>query len=385
MNKAPHICFVAPTAYPALAGDESIKMIGGAQIQQTIIAKELVARGYRVSMICMDHGQPSPVDIGGVTVHKAYGPDDGLPMLRFIWPRLTSIWRCMTQADADIYYYRAAGMLAGVIAAYAKLRGKKSIYAVAGNPDLEPNTNRIKYKRDRLLFEYGLRNVDQILVQNDYQRELCIHNYHREPVLINNCWPYRPAASRPPTGKYVLWVSMMRKLKQPHLFIELARALPQYHFKMIGGHKTQELRLFESVKKAAEEVPNLDFLGYVPLARTDELFDGARLFVNTSESEGFPNTFLQAWCRGVPTVSFVDCGARGGTGPIGLVVDSLDAMRDAVNRLMEDERQWSILSEASSRYFVSHHAPSTVIPQYEAVIESLLSPRHAARQGEQAR
>jgi glycosyltransferase involved in cell wall biosynthesis len=377
---AAHICFVAPTAYAAITGDHSTKRIGGAQVQQAIVARELAARGYRVSMICMDHGQASPLNAGGVTIYKAYRPTGGLPLVRFLWPRLSSIWRCMKQVNADIYYYRAAGMLAGVVAAFAKLNGKKSVYAAAGDPDLEPNTSRVKHKRDRLLFEYGLRTVDEIIVQNPRQKALCIRHYHRDPVLINNCWPAPTRAVRP--GRTILWVSMMRGLKQPHLFLELARSLPNYQFRMVGGHKEAEKALFEAMKSKAERIPNLDFLGYVPLNEIDELFDDARVFVNTSESEGFPNTFLQAWSRGIPTLSFVDCGARSSAGPIGVVVSTIEGMREALERLMTDDAYWKVKSDDSLRHFAAHHSPRIVIPQYETVIRTLLAPNDFRARGD---
>jgi len=47
-------------------------------------------------------------------------------------------------------------------------------------------------------------------------------------------------------------------------------------------------------------------MGKLPFEETLKIFDGATLFVNTSksESEGFPNTYIQAWLRGVPVISF---------------------------------------------------------------------------------
>src|ERR1051325_2175648 len=109
-----HVCFVAPQAWPVLAADSKIGKVGGAEVQQSILARLLAAHGYRVSMICLDYGQPERALIDGITVHKAYRPDEGVPLLRFVHPRLTAMWRALREADADVYYTRTAGMLAGV-------------------------------------------------------------------------------------------------------------------------------------------------------------------------------------------------------------------------------------------------------------------------------
>ena len=80
----PHICFVAPNAWPVFSRDPGIEYIGGAEVQQSILSRALAGAGYRVSMICLDFGQPQRVSLDGVTVYKAYRPDAGLPVLCFV-------------------------------------------------------------------------------------------------------------------------------------------------------------------------------------------------------------------------------------------------------------------------------------------------------------
>ena len=44
-------------------------------------------------------------------------------------------------------------------------------------------------------------------------------------------------------------------------------------------------------------------VGFVKPSEVIEYFKAASVFINTSTSEGFPNTFLQAWQCEVPVVS----------------------------------------------------------------------------------
>ena len=364
----PHVCFVAPTIWPVFSGDPNNDMVGGAEVQQAILARSLAAAGYRVSLICMDHGQPDGSVIDGVTVYRAHTPGGGLPVLRYLHPRLTSLWQAMQRADADIYYQRSAGMLTGVVAAFCSRHERRFIYAAASDRDFLPDLPGIRYGRDKWLFRRGVRQADAVVVQSERQMQACQSAYGRSATVVRSCH-VPPAPAAPAENGYVLWAGSVKALKRPELFLQLARMLPQVRFRMVGGG--QGTPVYEAMADEAATLPNVEFLGFIPYQQIQPQFDGARLFVNTSEWEGFPNTFLQAWARAVPAVSFFDTGSRqDGQAVVNVAVD-LAQMAALVQQLMSDAAAWQAAGQRSLAHYEAQHTPRAAVAAYGAIFAQI--------------
>ena len=365
----PHICFLAPTTWPILSRDREIRVVGGAEVQQSMIAPALARKGYRVSMICYDYGQPDRVEVGGVTIYNMHKPHEGIPVLRYVHPRLTSLWRALTRADADVYYQRTAAAYTGILAAFCRRHGRRSVYSGASDVDFIPGREDIRFARDRLIFRWGLRNVDRIIAQNPAQQASLKENYGRESVLIPSCY-VPPAGAHADRAGYVLWVATIRPSKRPEMLLEIARRMPNQRFVVVGGPDPapKEVRYYEAIREAARALPNIDLVGFVPYADADRYFDGARLVLNTSLYEGFPNTFLQAWARGIPTVAFVDTGSRRDGQPVYEIVKDIPEATWKLERLMRDDILWREASQRSAAHFRDHHSLDAVIGMYEREI-----------------
>jgi hypothetical protein len=97
------VCFTGLGNLPVLAPEYNHHGIGGEQVQQTLLAKALAARGYQVSMVVGDYGQSDAASWHCVTTYKAYRADAGLQVLRFVYPRWTATWAALMRADDDVY------------------------------------------------------------------------------------------------------------------------------------------------------------------------------------------------------------------------------------------------------------------------------------------
>ena len=366
-----HICFVAPYAWPVLSRDPNIQVVGGAEVQQCILARLLAANGYRVSMISFDYGQPSPTLVDGVTVYRSFRPDAGVPVLRFVHPRLTTMWRVLREVDADVYYQRSSAMWTGIIAEFCRRNGKRAIYAGASDRDFELGQEQIVHARDKWLYRRGLARVDRIVAQNPYQIESCRRNHQRQAVLIPSCYEL-PEDAKPGRGERILWVGTIHGYKRPEIFLDIAERLPERRFVMVGGPSVGGERLkpgyFEAIRDRALKMPNVEFTGFLPLAQVEPWFDRARVLVNTSVYEGMPNVFLQAWARGVPTVATVDVGA-----PVNTVFSDAQQGAAKVEALFADPDLWKRASEDSLAYFQRNHSSQEVLARYSRLIEELIS------------
>jgi glycosyltransferase involved in cell wall biosynthesis len=301
------ICLVSLNALPAISRQHQHLYAGGAEVQLAQLAMALAKLGHETSLVVGDFGQPDGAVYEGVRTLKAFKPSAGLPGFRFIYPRWTGLWRAVSRADADVYYYSCAGMVLGLLAMFCRVRQRRLVFRAASDSDCNPHTLLSEYRRDRWLYEYGLRRTDAVLVQSVTQQKAMMSNYGTTSTIVRGLIERPPHDSRSqPKDIDVLWVANLRRLKRPDRLVEMATALPQYRFHMAGGSVPGEENFFRHVEAQARKVDNLTFHGKVPYLEVGRLFDRARLVANTSEVEGFPNTFLQAWVRGIPVVTMFD-------------------------------------------------------------------------------
>jgi glycosyltransferase involved in cell wall biosynthesis len=370
----PHVCFVGLGNLPVLAPEYADQPAGGAELQQALLAKALARRGWPVSMIVFDHGQPDGAVWEGVRTIKAYRPDEGLPVLRFLYPRWTKLQRALRRADADVYYTSCAGAHLGQIALFARRRGRRVVFRVASNSDCDPRKLLVQYRRDRALYRYGLERADLVLAQTAQQQHALRQNFARDsrivPSLIEPAERTRPLQERDIDA---LWVGHIRSFKRPDVLLEMARRLPRLRFHMVGGRMPGSEPLFDAVRREAEALGNVTFHGAVPYLEARSLYERARLFVSTSDIEGFPNTYLQAWSHGTPVVAFLDPDGLLERHAMGCAARTADDMCMAIAALTHDQAQWQQASTRAKSYMERHHDEGKVLSPYVTALTGLRS------------
>jgi glycosyltransferase involved in cell wall biosynthesis len=361
----PSICFVGLRNLAVLAPQFDSGGAAGEPVQQTLLATALARRGYVVSMVTTDFGQADGQTWEGVTTYKAFAPNAGIPILRFVHPRWTGLWAALRRADADIYYVSCAGAIVGQVALFCRMHRKRFLFRVASDADCAPDTLIIEYARDRWLYEYGLRRACGVLAQTVKQQRLLRDNYAVGSEVAKLVVAQANAdATFAQRSVDVLWVSNIRRLKRPDLLLQLAGKIPDASFHIVGGIGAGERDCFEETRMRAGLLDNVTFHGPLPFREATALFGRTRAFVNTSDVEGFPNTYLQAWAAGTPVVAFFDPDGLIAREGLGIAVKTPDEMRAAVTKLLRDEAEWNAASARCKAFFAREYAEDIVLEPY---------------------
>lgn len=165
----------------------------------------------------------------------------------------------------------------------------------------------------------------------------------------------------------------MKASKCPAVFLRLAQDLSSdrdVEWIMVGApFPDRKDRL--DFDAAAAKVDKLTCTGPLPQERVNELLGSASVFVNTSEQEGFANTFVQAWLHGVPVVSLNANPDRVlDLEGIGFCAEGDYArLRDYVKLLLADNALRAKLGSRAARYAERHYTEKNA-DRVIAVIES---------------
>ncbi len=92
----------------------------------------------------------------------------------------------------------------------------------------------------------------------------------------------------------------------------------------------------------------------------------------TSDFEGFPNTFLEAWSHGLPVVSTFDPDDLIAKRDMGTVADDVPGLVSGIRGLLTSQQRWSEASKNARRYYLENHAVDKVMPRFERVFLDVL-------------
>ena len=349
--------------------------VGGVEIQSAAFAKWLAGRGYDTSIVTWADNGPRDEIVDGVRVVKTCAADAGVPGLRFVYPRVSSLVIALYNADADIYYHNCAESHTGVIAAWCAAARRTFVYSSASEADCRRVRPSWQPIHAWLLYRYGRRAADLVIAQTQRQvdlldRECGIRGLAVPmPGVLARLAPATIAdwRQRRDRGGTVLWVGRIDPRKRLEHLFSVARQMPNTAFRVVApssGFGDYD----RAVESQGRSLPNVEWLGRVGRDRMGALYREADCLCCTSAFEGFPNTFLEAWSHGIPVVSSFDPDDLIATRRLGRRANSVSEFVEALTCLTTSESDWHESSRASFDYYQERHNPEAALPRFESAL-----------------
>ncbi len=362
-SKPISVCFVSPKAYP-LFDPAADGVIGGAEVDLYLLATELAKDNhYNVTCITADYKQPDLQIIENVKIIKS---------LNFKQNQITGaikIWKAIKKAKANIYKMKTPSPGVPLVAAFCKLHKRCFVYRGAS----EREFNGVYLEKHPVLgrlFLRSLRRAAVITVQNHSDAELLQSAMNIDATVIPN--GHRRADLDELEKQTILWVGRSVDVKKPYRFLELAEKFPDEQFIMICQPATGD-NDYETLVTRAREIPNIQFHKSVPFKEIENYFAKAKVLVNTSDSEGFPNTFIQAAKAQTAILSytvnpdnFLDkykCGTDANA--------DTNQLSKALNQILKNN-QYKEMGKKAKQYFLKKHDVKKIIQLYKDIFGRLV-------------
>ncbi|SNR66947.1 Glycosyltransferase involved in cell wall bisynthesis [Maribacter sedimenticola] len=286
-------CFFVPF-YPLIKG--------GAEYQSKIIAQELAKKGYEIVFISGGHEKEKVSFYDGFKVYELV-IDTAIKARFFLYKDFMCRVHKIIKDEAPILIYqRILNTFTFHLSKFAKQQQIPFILHIADNYSVE-FSKKLRSSLKRYLFRKILETSPSIICQTDYQ------------ISKINEWGYEPMAKIPNMHpeiiderierniKRILWIGNAREVKQLELFLQLPALLKndKYQFHVIG--KLPDNQYGKGLLEKIKSCQNLTYHGSKENTFINSFLQTTGVLVNTSVSEGFSNTFIQAWMCGTPVVA----------------------------------------------------------------------------------
>lgn len=370
MKQKIRICFLSPDAYTNFEPKQGKNIgVGGSETQLYLLATELAKdENFSVYFIVNGFGDLKSKIYQNVFVQKTIS---ALPLIGKLFILFHACF-FLLKNKADIYINRAKGLEVFLVVLIKKILGKKNIYMMAGDPEVDSIQKSLKIT----LFWWSVKNSDLIISQNKKQVDFLQNNFKKESLILKS-FHYIPESKIQTKRESILWIGGAQYIKQPNLFLEIAKRFPDQRFVMICSINLALKNYFKEIKEMAKVYHNVEFIDYVPFNQIDSNFQRAKIFINTSTAEGFPNTFVQAAKNKTPIVSLnVNPDNILTKYKIGFCANgNFEWMIEHIKSLLDDSKLWREMSENGYKYAKENHNIKKIIEEYKKIFYEISNSR----------
>jgi len=365
-----NICFVLHETYPYFKTSMA-KITGGAELQFYYLATQLAQKKhFNVSFIVGDFKQSRFEIIDNIKLIKSFNAKRNDNFIKKLIQAINFI-KILINEKPEIIISTTNNTMVVLCSLYSIFSKSKHIHRIAHNKDTSFGRTK-EFGILARIYSWGMRKADKIFVQNKEQQQNLLQNFNKKSILFRNVFPIKKQIQS--KKKHILWVSRYQKWKQAELFVNLAQKIPNFEFVMICPVPSKKLEPnWLKLKQKVETISNIIFIDYVPFHDIQVYFNKAIAFVNTSDFEGFPNTFLQAMQGKTPIISlnvnpdnFIDeynCGI--------FCNNNFDLLIEKTKELLQNKNELKTKGENAFKYLKENHDINVIGKQLEEIIINL--------------
>ncbi len=353
---------------------------GGAELQVALLAKALALKGHEVVVIAPGSHE-SFTTPEGVKLISVPDWNKGLRGIRLFLYRIPQLKKILIEQEADYYYVRMRTYRHLMPFWASKKVRSKFIIATAHDLDVSNFSKKFKYEYkpkfnlfrlltvdlpSDLVFNYLLKKADYIILQHSGQRTN-LNSARGKVVIFPNIFDFNNIASvNYPAKDYFIHPGALNILKGTQNLYDLINSLDKNIPIVIVGQPTDKKS--EKLYKQLQKIKNVVLKGRLNHKDTIQLIANAKALINTSNFEGFPNIFLEAWASGVPVISLnVNPGNIFNKYPLGIYCEGdLNKMK----RSIESFKEASINSEKLISYVKEFHDFTTAGARFLDIINN---------------
>lgn len=339
------------------------QLLGGAELQLKYLSEYLLSKGHEVHFVFPNRNNKVVAPNGVVQHPLKYTKIPGtFGKTWFSYKnRLETI---IKKINPDVLITRTNSSWAGITANYGLQNNIKHVHFVASDKDVQllqlkiPFTkpfNAIEKKWTKKLYEGNTA----FIVQNKFQQEQLLQQFKLTSTLLSQGTPISDVSliQKETSPIRIIWIANFKEIKRPEKFIALADAFKtntNVLFEMVGGYtEATYANMLDKVK----DNQNFIYHGKCSNEKVNTLLNKAHILVNTSDFEGFSNTFVQAWMRKVVVISMnSNPGNILTTQQIGFCTQNISNTIKQIELLVSMPEQIKTLGEKARSYALQHHA-----------------------------